>query len=73
MKHLNSYVYFKKTRIWTNFLISPLHFEGEKIVDHILKIPRLLVLGVKCFNCNTTQICLRYNPTWNRNDIEVVI
>ena len=43
------------------------------MVDHILEIPRLVVLGVKCFYCDTTILRLRNNPAWNKDEIEVVI
>jgi len=39
------------------------------MVDHIFQIPRLVVFGVKCFNCDTTHLCLRNNPAWNKDDI----
>ena len=39
-------------------------FGREKMVDHILEILRLLVFGVKCFNCDTTKLYLRNNPAW---------
>jgi len=32
-----------------------------------------VVFGIKCFNCDTTKLCLRENPKWNKDDIEVVI
>ena len=35
----------------------------------ILEIPRLVVFGVKCFNCNTTKSYLRSNPAWNKDDV----
>ena len=42
--------------------------------DHILEIPRLIDFGVKCFNSSTTNLYLRNNPAWNKEDeIEVVI
>jgi len=28
----------------------PVNFEGKKIVDHILEIPRLVFFGVECLN-----------------------
>ena len=48
-------------------------FEGENIVDHILEIPTMVVFGVNCFNCETSKLCIRNNPAWNKDDIEVVI
>ena len=48
------------------------NFEGKKMLDHTLKISRLVVFGVS-FNCYTSKLCLRKNPTWNNDDIEVVI
>ena len=53
--------------------ISSVNFEGEKMVDHILEIPRLLVFGVKWFSCDTTKFCLGNNSAWNKDDIKVVI
>ena len=37
---------------------SSVNFEGKNMVDHILKIPTLLVFGVKCFDCDATKLCL---------------
>ena len=31
------------------------NIEGEKMVDHIFEIPRPIVFGVKCFNCDDTK------------------
>ena len=36
------------------------------LVVYILEIPRLVVFGVKCFNCDTTTFCLRNNLAWNK-------
>ena len=43
------------------------------MLDHILEIIGIAVFGVKCLSCDTTELCLRNNPTWNKEDIEVVI
>ena len=43
------------------------------MVDHTLKIPTPVVFGVKCFDCDTTELYLRNNPAWNKDDIEVVM
>ena len=48
-------------------------FQGKKMEDHILEIPSIEVFDAKCFNCDTTQLCSRINPAWNKDDIEVVI
>ena len=49
------------------FPIIFVNFEGEKMVDHILEIPRLVNFGVKRFNCEYEI------PAWNKYDVEVVI
>ena len=41
---------------------NSVNFEGEKMVDHILEILRLLVFSVKCFNSENTKLYLRTNP-----------
>ena len=43
------------------------------MVDHILEIPRLLVFGGKCYNCDATNYIFINNLAWNTDDIEVVI
>ena len=43
------------------------------MVDHILVIPALVVFCVRCFDSDTTRLCLWNNPEWNKDDIEVVI
>ena len=50
---------------FSNFSVN---FESEKMVDHILEIPRLLVFCIKCFSCNTTQLCLQNISTWIKDD-----
>ena len=65
IKHLNSFV--------DKCPYISVYFEGEKMVDHILETRRLLVFGVKCFNCDTAKLNLQDNPAWNTDDIEVVI
>ena len=76
------FVSLKLTEILNIFLINwnldlipniSVYFEGGKMVDHILEIPRLVVFGVKCFNCNTTKLYLRNSPTKKKDDIAVVI
>ena len=52
IKHLNSYVDFK---INWNLDKFP-NCEDKKMVDHILKIPRIVFFGVKCFNCDTAKL-----------------
>ena len=42
------------------------------MVDHNLKISKLLVFGDKCFNCDTTKLYFRNNPAWNKDDMKVV-
>jgi len=37
------------------------------MTDCILKIPKQVAFGV---NCDATKLCLRNNPTWNKEDIE---
>ena len=48
-------------------------FVGENILYHILEIPTMVVFGVSCFNCDTSKLCIRNNPAWNKDDVEVVI
>ena len=70
IKHLNSFVVFLINWNLNKFPNISVNFEGEKMVDYILEIPRLLVFGVKCFNCETTKSYLRNNPALNKDDIE---
>ena len=42
------------------------------MVDHILKIPRLEVFGVKCFYCDTTQSYLQNNPTSDKDNVTIL-
>ena len=42
-------------------------------MDNILENPGQAVFGIKFFNFDTTKLCLRKNPKWNKDDIEVVI
>jgi len=64
IKHLNSFVDLLLTGIWTNF---------PTFVGGMYGRPRLVILGVKCFNYDTTKSFLRNNPAWNKDDIELVI
>ena len=34
-----------------------------------MEIPKLVLFGVKCFNCDTTKLCFRNSPAWNKDDI----
>ena len=58
IKHLNSC-----------FLINWNLGLSKKWYDHFWDIPRLVVFGVNCFNCDTTKLYLRNNPAWNKDDI----
>jgi len=46
-----------------------LKFEAEKMEDRTFKNPRLVLFGAQCFNYVTTKLCLRNNPTWNKDDM----
>ena len=72
IKQLNSFVDLKKWNL-DKFPNISVNFEGKIMVDHILEIPRLVVFGVTCLNCNIKKLWLRNNPSWNKDDIEVVI
>ncbi len=49
------------------FQCISVNFEGEKMVDHILEIPRLVDGGVKCLNFNN----LRNDPVRNKDNIYI--
>ena len=49
------------------------NLEGEKIVEHILEIPRLLIFDVECFNCDTTSLCYLNNSLTSRHLIPMFI
>ena len=70
---LNSFVDFLWIIFSSKFPNISVNFEGEELVDHILKIPRILVFGVKSFNRHTIKSYLQNNPAWNKDKIEVAI
>ena len=72
VKYLNNFVDFNKRESGQTSCYH-LTFQGKKMKDHILEIPSIEVFDAKCFNCDTTQLCSRINPAWNKDDIEVVI
>ena len=55
IKHFNSLFLFLINWNLDKFPNISVKFEGEKMADHILEIPRQLVFNVKCFNCDTTK------------------
>ena len=42
------------------------------MVDHILKIPRLVAFGVKCFNCDSTKLYLQNNHTSDKDNVTIL-
>ena len=66
-------IYFLINWNLDNFCDISVNFEGKKMEDHILEIPRLLVFSCNCFKCDNTKSYLRNNPAWNKGDVEVVI
>ena len=64
------------SKMWSTFCVSftgeqikfpniSVNFEGKKLVNSTFW--RLVLFGVHCINCDTTKLCLRKYPDWNKN------
>ena len=62
------------SKMWSTFCVSgeqikfpniSVNFEGKKLVNSTFW--RLVLFGVQCINCDTTQLCLRKYLDWNKN------